>query len=203
MVERIGKLAVAALVLSPLLLLSCSSSVTSGTAQSAPAAPTRLELAIVPQGLEITWQPVSGATHYTVFWGSDREDYRGLVNCDRPALVLRGLKNEGLYFFAVTAWNQRGESDFSGEQPLVYDDGSGRPEIYLTKGKDLMNKGHYVASSAYFSAAIRLDPRNLRAYQSRALLHEKINRPDLARQDRAKAQKLFKEHRITLRQVRG
>ncbi len=199
MVERIGKLAVAVLALSHLLLLSCSSSITPGTVRNPPAAPTHVGLVIVPQGLEITWQPVSGATHYTVFWGSNREDYRGLVNCDRSALVLRGLKNEKLYFFAVTAWNPRGESGFSGEQALVYDDGSARPEIYLAEGKDLMNKGEYMAASAYFSAAIRLDPRNLRAYQNRALLQEKIHRPDLARQDRATAEKLFREQRITLR----
>jgi tetratricopeptide (TPR) repeat protein len=199
--ERIRELLVTALVLSHLLLLSCSSSVNQGGAQNAPAAPTDVRLAIVAQGLEVAWKPVSGATHYTLFWGSERGDYKRLVNCDSPAVVLSGLNREQLYFLAITAWNQRGESNFSNEQVLVYDDGSGRPETYLSKGNDLMNRGHFAGAHAYFSAAIRLDPGNLYAYQSWATLHQKINQPDLAREDEAMAEKLFKNKRISLRQA--
>ena len=201
MAERIRELLVTALVLSHLLLLSCSSSVNQGGAQNAPAAPTHVRLAIVAQGLEVAWEPVSGATHYTLFWGSERGEYKSLANCDSPAVILSGLNREQLYFLAVTAWNQRGESNFSNEQVLVYDDGSGRPETYLAKGNDLMNRGHYAGAQAYFSAAIRLDPGNLYAYQSRAILRQKINQPDLAREDEAMADKLFKKKRISLRQA--
>jgi len=191
--QKNRKSVVLALVLLPVLLLSCSSSDNQGGVQNAPAAPKNVQLSIVSQGLEVAWQPVSGATHYTVFWGSDREDYRSLANCNGPAVVLSCLKNEQLYFFVVTAWNQRGESNFSEERLLIYDDGSGRPETYVAKGNDLMNKGRYMDAYAYFSAAIRLDPGNRNAYQSRASLNEKINRHDLAEQDRAIAEKLFKE----------
>ena len=201
MAERIRELLVTALVLSHLLLLSCSSSVNQGGTQNAPAAPTHVRLAIVAQGLEVVWEPVSGATHYTLFWGSERGEYKSLANCDSPAVILAGLNREQLYFLAVTAWNQRGESNFSNEQVLVYDDGSGRPETYLAKGNDLMNRGHYAGAQAYFSAAIRLDPGNLYAYQSRATPHEKTNQPDLAREDEAMAEKLFKNKRISLRQA--
>lgn len=201
MLERIRESVVAALVLSHLLLMSCSSSVNQGEAQNAPAIPTHVRLAIVPQGLEVAWEPVSGATHYTLFWGLERGDYKNLVDCNSPAVVLSGLTKERLYFFAVTAWNQRGESNFSKEQVLVYDDGSGHPDTYLARGNDLMNQGHYAGAHAYFSAAIRLDPGNLHAYQSRATLHEKINRPDLAREDEAMAERLFKKKRISLRQA--
>jgi tetratricopeptide (TPR) repeat protein len=199
--ERIRESLVTALVLSCLLLASCSSSVDQRGAQNAPAAPAHLRLATGPQGLEVAWEPVAGATHYTLFWGLERGDYKSLVNCDRPAVVLAGLNREQLYFLAVTAWNQRGESNFSKEEVLVYDDGSGRPETYLARGTDLMNQGHYLGAHAYFSAAIRLDPGNLRAYQSRAALHEKIDRPDLAREDQAMAEKLYKNKRISLRQA--
>ena len=199
--EKIRELLIIALVLSPLLLLSCSSSVNQGGTQNAPAVPTNVRLAIVAQGLEVAWEPVSGATHYTLFWGSEQGDYRSLVNCDSPAVILAGLNKEQLYFIAVTAWNERGESNFSNEQVLVYDDGSGRPETYLAKGNDLMNRGRYAAAQAYFSAAIRIDPGNLYAYQSRARLRQKINQPDLAREDEARAEKLFKNKRISLRQA--
>ena len=192
---------VTALVVSHLLLLSCSSSVNQGGTQNAPAAPTHVRLAIVPQGLEVAWEPVPGATHYTIFWGSESGEYKSLANCDSPAVILAGLNREQLYFLAVTAWNQRGESDFSNEQVLVYDDGSGRPETYLAKGNDLMNRGHYAGAYAYFSAAIRLDPGNLYAYQSRAILRQKINQPDLAREDEARAAKLLQNKRISLRQA--
>ena len=201
MLEKIRESLVTALVLSCFFLVSCSSSVNQRGAQNAPAAPTHVRLAMVPQGLEVAWEPVSGATHYTLFWGLERGEYKSLVNCNSPAVVLAGLNKEQLYFFAVTAWNQRGESNFSNEEILVYDDGSGRSETYLAKGNDLMNKGHYLGAHAYFSAAIRLDPGNLHAYQSRAALHEKIDRPDLAREDEAMAEKLFKKKRISLRQA--
>lgn len=201
MFEKIRESLVTALVLSCVLLASCSSSVNQRGGQKAPAAPTHLRLAAGPQGLEVAWEPVSGATRYTLFWGLERGDYKGLVNCDGPAVVLSGLNKEQLYFLAVTAWNQRGESNFSKEEVLVYDDGSGRPETYLAKGNDLMNEGHYLGAHAYFSAAIRLDPGNLRAYQSRAALHEKIDRPDLAQEDQAMADKLYKNKRISLRQA--
>ncbi len=195
------ELLVTALVVSHLLLLSCSSSVNQGGTQNAPAAPTHVRLAIVPQGLEVAWEPVPGATHYTLFWGSERGEYKGLANCDSPAVILAGLNREQLYFLAVTAWNQHGESNFSNEQVLVYDDGSGRPETYLAKGNDLMHRGHYAGAQAYFSAAIRLDPGNLYAYQSRATLRQKINQPELVREDEAMAEKLFKNKRISLRQA--
>lgn len=201
MVERIRESVVTAIVLSHLVLLSCSSSINHGGAKNAPAAPTHVRLAVVAQGLKVAWDPVTGANHYTLFWGTERGEYRSLVNCDGPAVVLSGLNREQLYFLAVTAWNQSGESNFSKEATLVYDDGSGRPEAYLARGNDLMNNGHYAGAYAYFSAAIRLDPANLQAYQSRAALHEKINRPDLARKDEAMAQRLFKKRRISLRQA--
>ncbi len=201
MVERIRELLVAALVLSHLLLLSCSTSVNEGGAQNSPAAPAGVRLAAGPHGLEVAWEPVVGATRYTLFWGPERGDYKSLVNCDKPAVVLSGLIREQLYFVAVTAWNQNGESNFSKEQALVYDDGVGRPETYLARGNDLMSKGQYASALAYFSAAIRLDPGNLYAYQSRAMLHEKVDRPDLARQDQAMAEKLFQQKRISLREA--
>jgi len=201
MIERIKELLVTLLVFSPFLLLSCSSSGRPEGAQNAPAAPVHVHLAITAQGLQVAWEPVLGTTHYTLFWGLERGDYKSLVDCDRPAVVLRGLKNGELYFFAVTAWNRRGESNFSNEEVVVYDDGTGRPETYLAKGNDLMIRGYYSGAQAYFSAAIRLDPDNLYAYQSRATLYEKIDRPDLAREDEARAEKLFKEKRISLRQA--
>ncbi|MGO9567647.1 MAG: tetratricopeptide repeat protein [Desulfomonilaceae bacterium] len=201
MAERIRELLLTALVLSNLLLLSCSSSVNQGGAQDAPVPPIHVQLAMVAQGLQVAWEPVSGATHYTLFWGSEPGEYKSLVNCESPAVILSRLNREQLYFIAVTAWNQRGESNFSNELVLVYDDGSGRPETYLARGNDLMNRGHYAGAQAYFSAAIRLDPGNLYAYQSRAILRQKINQPDLAREDETMAEMLFKKKRISLRQA--
>ncbi len=148
--KRIRDLLVITLVLSHLLLLSCSSSVNQGGTQNVPAAPTHVRLAVVAQGLEAAWDPVAGSTHYTLFWGTEPGDYKSLVNCESPAVILSRLNSEQLYFFAVTAWNQRGESNFSNEQVLVYDDRSGRPETYLAIGYDLMNRGHYSGAHAYF-----------------------------------------------------
>lgn len=177
---------------------SCGSSVGKSSKNSPPAPPVEVQCSVVPEGLLVEWTPIEGAHHYTVFWGSERGEYRGLINSDANSIILGGLSKGEMYVVAVTAWNGNGESKYSEEQCLVYDDNPARAQAYYSRGQELMQRGNLSDAQVYMSAAIRLDPGNAHAYKDRALLYEKMNREDLARQDNTMAEKIFKKKPLSL-----
>ena len=65
------------LLLSLSLLASCGSSQGTGKL-GPPQAPREVKLNLVPEGLEVSWDTISGATHYTVFWGTENGEYERL-----------------------------------------------------------------------------------------------------------------------------
>jgi tetratricopeptide (TPR) repeat protein len=150
----------------------------------------------------MTWECVPEAHFYTVFWGTERGDYRGTVNSDSCSVLLQGMEKEKIYYFAVTAWNQAGESMFSNEQVLVYDNNAQNSEKHVATGNELMQRGRLRDAHAYFSAAILCDPENVMAYRYRAMLYESISRSDLAKQDYATAETIQKKA-IALTPVKG
>jgi len=98
-----------------LLLLSLSVLASCGPSQGAdklgpPESPREIKVSIVPQGLEVSWDEVSGATHYTVFWGTENGKYDRLFAASDNRLMITGLGKGELYTVAVTSWNQNGES---------------------------------------------------------------------------------------------
>lgn len=186
------------IVMLPLIFGSCTGSGGTGVGRP-PHPPQAVSVEIVEEGAKVSWNLVPGATHYTVFWGPTRKNYRGMADCQTPCLLITGLRPGKLYALAVSSWNDAGESDFSREEVFVYDNGKGSPAGYLAKGSQLMREGRFSEACAYITAAIRLDPRLADAYRLRAALHEQLNEPDLARQDYAMADKLFKGNRISLR----
>jgi tetratricopeptide (TPR) repeat protein len=122
-----------------------------------------------------------------------------MADCQSHSLLITGLRPGRLYALAISSWSHVGESDFSREKLFVYDNGLGRPAAHLAKGSQLMREGHFTEAHAYITAAIRLDPRLADAYRVRAALNEHLKQPELARQDYAKAEKLFNGDRISLR----
>lgn len=163
---------------------------------SVPVRPTNVQLHLVEKGVQVSWECIPGATHYTVFWGTERNQYRSLVNSEDCSLTLAGLKKGLFYAIAVTAWNQVGESEYSREAAVVYDDDVSRAPEYVDKGNDLMERRMYADAQLYFSAAIRLDPQYPAAYRRRGLLYEKTNQSALAREDYRRAERLLaqKQH---------
>lgn len=180
------------------LLISCGNSGGRPATQAVPP-PGNVALECVKQGVKVSWDPVPGAMHYTVFWGLAPKDYRRLADCQSLSLIITGLQPGKLYAFAVSSWGDTGESDFSGEELIVFDDGRGRPKEYLTRARQLMAEGSLRQAHAHVAAAIGLDPRLGDAYLLRAALYEQLNKPEQASQDYAMADKLVNGKRVTLR----
>jgi len=178
-----------ALMLLSSVLIWCSGS---GQKEAGlPPPPENLRVELAAEGVQVSWDRLPGVSHYTVFWGPDRRQYRRMADVRSESVVVSGLDPGKLYFFAVSAWNTSGESDFSREEAMVYDEDPSRATEHLARGNDLMRQGYFSEANAYISAAIKLDPRLADAYRLRATIHEQMNKPDLARQDYAMAQKLF------------
>jgi tetratricopeptide (TPR) repeat protein len=174
------------------LLAGCGKLGSQDGVRKPPNPPAVIAAKGVEKGVEITWPAVPLAKHYTVFWGTEQGEYRGLVNTTESTLLLTGLRKGELYYFAVTSWGDHGESSYSPELAFLDDDDSLRAAEYLAKGTESMNRGSYSDADAYLSLCIRLDPTNAAAYRSRARLYERMSRTDLARQDSAMAEKLFR-----------
>jgi hypothetical protein len=185
------------LLIGPLALVSCGNNNGTEVSKAKPVAPKNLTPRIVDKGVQLSWEPVAGAVQYTVFWGTERGEYRALANTDAVSVVLPGLKPGSLYSFAVTCWNSLGESAYSKEAMLVYDDNPTRAGAHLTKANQLMSTGVYPEAQAYFCAAIGLDPSNPEAYRDRAQLYAKLQKHDMSRADNSMAEQLFKNRPIS------
>jgi tetratricopeptide (TPR) repeat protein len=196
---RIATLLACFALFTNLLLVSCSSVGDTASRRKPPASPENVQIRVAEKGLEVHWKEVQGATHYTIFWGTETGQYRSMANADSTSALISDLKQGDLYYIAMTAWNARGESNFSAEHTIVYDTNPERAVVYLAKGNEAMKRGLTSQAHAYFCATIRLDPENADAYRSRAVLYEAINWNDLARKDYATAQKLQKNRPISTR----
>jgi tetratricopeptide (TPR) repeat protein len=199
-VRTISRVAGVVLIAAQCLISSCSSvGETSGPIKPPPA-PDNIKIQLVNQGVEVSWTCVRGTSHYTLFWGVERGDYRALANTNTCSAILAGLKKGDLYYFSVSSWNARGESGYAPEQAFLYDDEPERAGVYLGRGSESIQKGLYAEALAYLSAAIRLDPKNPEAYRQRAALHEKLNQTEYARRDYQMAEKIFKTKSLSTRQ---
>jgi tetratricopeptide (TPR) repeat protein len=196
-------LGIALVLILPLALLACTSSGGKTVAGLPPKPPADVKCQVAGEGIEISWNSVHNATHYTVFWGTDRGDYRSMGNSGASSVLLSGLQKEKLYAIAVSAWNESGESNFSEEQLVVYDDETQNSPKYAAKGEELMQRGYYRDAHAYFSAAITCDPENADAYQRRAQLYERMSRTDLAQKDYAQAENIHRKKMSSSAPVKG
>lgn len=201
--RRISWVLVFALLCAHLLLVSCGNWGQGAKTRKPPHPPATVKAELVNQGLQISWNVVPGATKYTVFWGFESGEYRGMLNTRDSAVILAGLGKGQLLYIAVTAWNARGESRYSEEQALVNDDDPRHADVYVAKGQDALQKGAYRDANAYLSAAIRLAPLNADAYRFRGLMYERQSKSDLAHEDYQKAEQIFKKKLLSKKQAAG
>ena len=172
-------------------LVSCSSYFEPKEPTAPPKPPKNVRVQIDEAGVKISWDCVKGATKYSVFWGREESrDYRGLRDADGCSLILAGLVRGFIYRFAVTAWNRRGESNYSREVAIVFDNDQQKSDYYVLRGEHMWKKGRYQAAHIFFSTAIRLDPKNPEPYKRRAALNRQLNRSELARHDLDMVEKL-------------
>ncbi len=104
-----------------LVLAACGSSGSGGTAttnDSPPLAPSGITGIPGDGVIDISWNSVSGATGYNLYWsastGVSKQNGTRIAGASRP-YSLTGLTNGTTYYFIVTAENTAGESAASAE----------------------------------------------------------------------------------------
>ena len=199
MIDRIAPLLVSFLLFASPFISSCNPVGETATPRKPPVAPESVQVRVVEKALEVYWKDMPGSTHYTIFWGTESGQYRSMANVSGTSAMISEVKEGDLYYIALTAWNARGESNFSPEQVIAYDTNPEHAMIYLAKGNDAMKRGLANQAHAYYCAAIRLNPENADAYRSRAGLYEAINWNDLARKDYLTAERLEKNRVVSTR----
>ena len=184
------------IALTALLSISCNLGLDTSKPLGTPSPPRNLRVSIQGNGVELMWDPVPKAIKYTVFWGSEDGEFRNLADTIQLSMKLPGLKKGQRYNFAISAWNEKGESDYSKEAVILNDYDPALAPHYLDMGKELLKRGNYLDALLYFTTAIRLDPNNPEAYNSRGRLNEKLSRFELAERDFEKARSLSSESAI-------
>ncbi|MBW2312210.1 MAG: DUF1566 domain-containing protein [Deltaproteobacteria bacterium] len=87
---------------------------------TAPLAPTNVSATAGDEEVTISWDSVSGATSYTIYWatysGVSKADYEGVITgIATTSYTHTDLNNGTTYYYVVTAENSYGESDVSDE----------------------------------------------------------------------------------------
>jgi tetratricopeptide (TPR) repeat protein len=191
-VVRKGRTEVLAVVMMAVMsLVSCDISLEPKEPTAPPKIPMPPRAQVEDGGIKISWDCVEGATKYSVFWGRERpRDYRGQRQTEGCSMILTGLAKGFIYRFAVTAWNKKGESDYSREIAIVFENDQRKADYYVLRGNHMWEKGRYQEAHIFFSTAIRLDPKNPKPYRRRAALSQQLNRAAPAQADLDMVEKL-------------
>jgi hypothetical protein len=180
-------------------LASCGGS--SGLAVSAvpPNPPGDLHFEVVDEGLLVSWKPVPGASNYSLFWGPEKFDFRRIVETSTPAVLIKGIENGDLNYFAATARSAHAESRFSSQEPYVYDIDPKNAPIHMQQALRLENRGNLGEALLHLSVAIKLDSENPYLYRKRAQLRELIGLTKEAKKDLDTAEKLYMKKPISFK----
>ncbi|MGD9819315.1 MAG: hypothetical protein AB7V04_11525 [Desulfomonilaceae bacterium] len=162
-----------------------------------PSFPEGLHVNAVEDGVLATWKNSSGAESYTLFWGTEKGEYRRMFETTENVVLLKGLDPGHMYNFAVTASNSNYESSFSPEFFYVHDTDLENASDHVATAQDLMRNNLINEALAFVSAAIRLDNRHAEAYRVRASLLEKLGKREEARSDLLTAESLYNRKHMT------
>ena len=115
-----------------------------------PASPTSINAVGGDSHVIVTWNPVDKATGYNIYWSHAAGISNGgsvkITNVSSPH-IHSGLENGALYYYAVTAYNEYGESGISQEVSAIprTDPGSTRMRIVWVQdmgdGRDVFAQG--------------------------------------------------------------
>ena len=67
-----------------------------------------------PGDVTLQWNSVAGADGYNIYYGTKSRDYHVTIDTGNETNVMLSLA-PGTYYFSVKAYNNYGESDYSGE----------------------------------------------------------------------------------------
>ncbi len=162
-----------------------------------PSVPESLHVKAVEEGVLATWKNSSGAESYTLFWGTEKGEYRKMFETTENVVLLKGLDPGYMYNFAVTASNSNYESSFSPEFFYVHDTDLKNASDHVATAQDLMRNNLIDEALAFVSAAIRLDNRHAEAYRVRASLLEKLGKKKEAHSDLLTAESLYNRKQMT------
>lgn len=99
-----------------------------------PATPKGVTVTPGDRSVTVTWDPVPGATSYTIYYTTDTGATGVIENVKGSPYVVTGLENGVTYTFSVTAVNSKGESGTSDAQ-------SSRPSPAPTYPRDVSAAG--------------------------------------------------------------
>ena len=162
-----------------------------------PSAPSGFVVEESGDGLLASWHPSPGAKSYTLFWGTDKGEFRKMFPTTETSVLMKGFESGHLYNFAVTATNDSYESDFSTELFYLIDDKPKNSMEHIARAKDLIVDKRHNEALAFLNTAIRLDPNNPESYRTRGMLWEKLGEKEQAKQDFKKSETLFGHKQMT------
>lgn len=121
MSSRHRKLYLTLMCCAPLVLAACGSSGSGGpntTNDTPPLAPSAISASAGDGVIDISWNPVTGATGYNLYWGGStgvtKQNGTRIADVSSPH-SLAGLTNGSPYYFIVSAENTMGEGAASAE----------------------------------------------------------------------------------------
>lgn len=137
--------------------------------------------------------------YYSAYFGRARTHMKGRqfkeAIADYSKTIELGNKRQPKYYF------ERGSAylelkdyanalrDFN-KATLLGDNGS---RLHLKKARSLYALGQYEPAVQEFTSTTNIDPKCAAAYEGRALAHEKLGKPDLAKIDREQAHQLLQQ----------
>ncbi len=126
-----------------------------------PPAPTNFVSAAADQRILLNWSPVTGATNYTVRYGTTNGGpYSTLQNVTTTNTLVTGLTNGTAYYFIVTATDTNGPSAIS---PQVGDSPLTSPSVFLTA--PATGAGYIAPVTIGFSASVSANSNTINKVQ--------------------------------------
>jgi hypothetical protein len=102
-----------------------------GGGGSKPSAPTGVTATAVSGGIRISWNSVSGATSYTVYWSSSSSGTYDVLETTSSTSYTDYDVNPGeRYYYKVSASNSYGESSMSSAVSATAQGGSGEASVF-------------------------------------------------------------------------
>ncbi len=150
---------------------------------AAPATPRIYKISNVENGVLLHWWKRDIAQGYQVAYGTDKAHLNKVMDiqgCANTSITLTDLKKGQSYFFAVSAYNSSGKSEFSSPVHLTHQRPK-QPKIFKTARRDttltvmwesVANADGYWVSVLNQERMVRYDAKNVFGYRIEGLKYD-------------------------------